>query len=81
MGAILASCAEALRIASLLLWPFLPDACTSFWGRIGCGHYAQAVADGGTGQLDECVKWGQLEPGTPMKKGAALFPRYQVSEV
>ena len=33
-------------------------------------------ASGGRGKLDEWLKWGQLEPGTPIEKGEALFPRY-----
>jgi methionyl-tRNA synthetase len=78
VGTILYNCAEALRIASVLLWPFIPDACERFWSRIGCSHYAETLKDGGRGQLEEWVKWGQLEPGTPIEKGEALFPRYQV---
>jgi len=76
VGTILYNCAEALRIASVLLWPFIPDACTAFWDRIGCDYAAQMAADGGRGQLNAWVKWGQLKPGTPIQKGDALFPRY-----
>ncbi len=78
VGTILYNCAEALRIASVLLWPFIPDACEKFWERIGC-DYAQQMADnGGCGKLSEWVAWGQLKPGTAIEKGDALFPRYQV---
>ena len=80
VGTILYNCAEALRIASVLLWPFIPDKCEAFWGRIGCGHYAEQLKDNGTGDLAEWVKWGQLKPGTPIEKGDALFPRYQVEK-
>ncbi|MFK7790621.1 MAG: methionine--tRNA ligase, partial [Phycisphaeraceae bacterium] len=64
VGEILYSCLESLRIASVLLWPFIPDKCEVFWGRIGCGHYADQLKDNGTGDLAEWVKWGQLKPGT-----------------
>ncbi|MEM7627020.1 MAG: methionine--tRNA ligase [Planctomycetota bacterium] len=77
---ILFNCAEALRIASVLLWPFIPDACEKFWERVGCDYAAQMKANGGKGKLDEWVKWGQLQPGTPIEKGDALFPRYQVQK-
>ncbi|MEM9418297.1 MAG: methionine--tRNA ligase, partial [Planctomycetota bacterium] len=77
VGTILYNCAEALRIASVLLWPFIPDACEKFWSRIGCDYAEQMAANGGKGKLDEWVKWGQLQPGTPIEKGDALFPRYQ----
>ncbi len=77
VGDILYNCAEALRIASVLLWPFIPDACEAFWKRIGCDYAEQMKANGGKGRLDEWVEWGQLEPGAPIEKGAPLFPRYQ----
>jgi methionyl-tRNA synthetase len=78
VGTILYNCAEALRIASVLLWPFIPEACEKFWSRIGCDYAQEMEADGGRGKLEQWVQWGQLEPGTPIEKGEALFPRYQV---
>lgn len=80
VGTILYNCAEALRIASVLLWPFIPDKCEQFWSRIGCGHYAEQLKDKGRGDLAAWVEWGQLKPGTPIEKGDALFPRYQVEK-
>ena len=81
VGTILYDCLEALRIASVLLWPFIPDRCEAFWGRIGFEHYAEALKDSGKGDLDAWVRWGAdsggLKPGTPIEKGDALFPRYQ----
>ena len=80
VGAILYNCIEALRIASVLLWPFIPDACEKFWSRIGCGAYSEALKDGDRGNLERWVQWGQLQPGTPIEKGDPLFPRYQVEK-
>lgn len=84
VGTILYNCAEALRVASILLWPFIPDKCEEFWSRIGCGHYAEQLKDKGRGDLAAWVKWGPesggLRPGTPIEKGDALFPRYQVQK-
>ena len=80
VGTILYNCAEALRIASVLLWPFIPDKCEAFWSRIGCAQYAEQLKDNGRGDLEAWVKWGQLEPGTPIEKGEPLFPRYQVEK-
>jgi methionyl-tRNA synthetase len=80
VGTILYNCLEALRIASVLLWPFIPDKCEQFWSRIGCGHYAEQLKDKGRGDLAAWVRWGQLQPGTPIEKGEALFPRYQVEK-
>ncbi|MCC6682905.1 MAG: methionine--tRNA ligase [Phycisphaeraceae bacterium] len=78
VGNILCNCLESLRIASILLWPFIPDACELFWERIGCDYAAQMKASDGKGKLDEWVKWGQLKPGQRVETGTALFPRYQV---
>eukprot|EP00752_Nemacystus_decipiens_P015215 g13548.t1 len=56
------------------------EKCEAFWERIGFGHYAEQLKDNGTGDLEAWVKWGQLEPGTPIEKGDPLFPRYQVEK-
>lgn len=80
VGKILTHSLEGLRVASVLLWPFIPDKCEQFWSRIGFEHYAERLKDGGRGDLAEWVKWGQLKPGTPIEKGEALFPRYQVEK-
>ena len=76
-GSVLYQCTEALRIASVLLWPFIPDACRVFWRQIGCAHYAEQLSDNGLGDLRSWTTWGQLAPGTLIEKGDALFPRYQ----
>ncbi len=75
VGAILYNCAEALRIASVLLSPFIPGAVEEFWKRIGCGVYPEALASG-RGDLVAWSRWGQLKPGTPVEKGDPLFPRW-----
>ena len=76
VGTILYNCAEAIRIASLLLWPLMPRKVAELWRRIGCEAYAREIADG-NGQLGEWTKWGQLEPGVVIQKGDALFPRFE----
>ena len=77
VGAILYDCAEALRIASVLLWPVIPDACEKVWARMGLDYKAQMDASGGRGKLAEWVRWGGLQPGAKLEKGGPLFPRYQ----
>jgi methionyl-tRNA synthetase len=67
VGTVLGSCLEALRIASVLLAPFLPDRCAELWRRIGEGD----------GTFEERVRWGRLVPGTAIESGKPLFPRYQ----
>ncbi len=74
VGAILYDCAEALRIASLLLWPMLPQRIEVFWERLGA-RYAAELGPGC--DFPEWVRWGGLEPGREIQSGDALFPRYQ----
>ncbi|MFP4145047.1 MAG: methionine--tRNA ligase [Phycisphaeraceae bacterium] len=81
VGTILYNCAESLRIASILLWPILPERMETYWKRIGCGHYAEALQEHRPGEFDAWTKWGQLRPGTPIEKGDPLFPRYQPEKV
>jgi methionyl-tRNA synthetase len=77
VGTILWQCAEAIRIASVLLWPIVPTKVEELWRRIGCSAYAGSLKDNGRGKLAEWAKWGQLQPGTPLVQGDPLFPRYQ----
>ena len=78
VGTVLYQCAEASTISSVLLWPFIPDACELFWQRIGCAQYTETLANNGAGNLEAWKKWGQLVPRTPVEMGVPLFPRYQV---
>ncbi len=77
VGTILYNCAEALRIASILLWPIIPGKAEEFWRRLGLDYAEQMSANKGRGNLEAWCAWGGLKPGTPIEKGAALFPRYQ----
>ncbi|MCE9590143.1 MAG: methionine--tRNA ligase [Planctomycetes bacterium] len=77
VGTILYNCAEAIRVASALLWPVMPGKMEELWRRLGCDYAQQMQSNGGRGNLDEWTKWGLLQPGTPIPAGDALFPRYQ----
>jgi methionyl-tRNA synthetase len=77
VGTVLYNCAESLRVASLMLWPFMPEKVEEMWRRTGCGHYADALADRGRGDFEQWRQWGQSKPGTEVKKGDSLFPRFQ----
>ena len=68
-------CAEALRVASLLLWPTMPTKMEELWSRMGLVDYAPALSDRGCGQFKEWVAWGGLQPGAAIEKGDPLFMR------
>lgn len=68
LATILYQCAEALRVAAVLLRPAMPNTMDEALKRLGC-----PIEDGQT--LDELCAWGRLKPGTTVEKGDALFPR------
>lgn len=72
-GAILYRCAEALRIATILLWPAMPKRIEELWQAWSLD------IDPGRGDLDALVAWGGLVPGTRIEK-VALFPRVDAPE-
>ena len=78
VATILHDCAEAIRIASVCLWPFLPGKVEEAWRRLGCEEYVGVLADRGRGRFDEWTRWGGLEGGTPIAQGDPLFPRHRV---
>ncbi len=75
VATIMVHCAEAVRIASLCLWPVMPEKTAEIWDRLGCGRYAEVLANNGSGDFETWAQWGQLKPGTKIKQGEALFPR------
>jgi methionyl-tRNA synthetase len=66
VNTVLYHAAEALRMASLLLQPVMPEQMKEIYRRLGWqpdGAYADQLA------------WGQLRPGSAVTVGAPLFPR------
>ena len=68
LGAILYRCAEAVRIASCLLAPAMPD-------KIAELHEAWSIAP--IADLGKACRWGGLHHGQSIAK-VALFPRIQL---
>ena len=77
---ILYNCAEALRVASVLLWPIIPDGCQALWDRVEASDYTEALKDNGNGDFTAWTKWGQLKTGTTIIKGDPLYMRHQVKK-
>ncbi len=70
VSSILAQCAEAVRIAGILLEPFLPHRMKDLQSAIG----DQAP----TMDWESRVRWGGLKPGTRITK-VALYPRLEAA--
>ena len=85
LGTILFHCAEAIRIASLLLFPALPNKMAELWRHWHCSPLNDP-ADPNSGfiaPLEELAKWGgthSLKPGQKIDKFPALFMRATTAE-
>ncbi len=70
---VLYNYAEILRIVTVLVSPVLPKSAEKIWRQLGQ-----------TSSLDEIryetLAWGQLQPGTKLEKGEAVFPRLDVEK-
>ena len=68
---VLATAAEAIRIATILVHPILPESSAKVWQQLGLGNIEEAAK---RGELKE-LAWGGLQAGTNFGEPAPLFPR------
>ena len=71
LASILAQCAESVRIAGVLLEPFLP-------GKMAELDAALGSPGGGARSFAARTAWGAIAPGTKLAK-CALFPRVEAA--
>ncbi len=74
LQAILYRSAEALRIATVLAHPVIPEATQKIWEQLGQSEMLAGF------RIDQ-LKWGDLRPGTKIRKPEAVFPRVDKKEV
>jgi len=65
--------AEALRVATALLAPVLPDSARKIWAQLGIADPVESV------RLD-ALAWGQLKSGDKIGEVAAVFPRIEAKD-
>ena len=70
-GAALYGTLEALRIATIILSPWLPTATRRVWEQLGIESPLDAQ------RLDDARRWGGLAPGTRVRPGPPIFPRIE----
>ena len=68
VATILYTASEALRLCSVLLSPVLPERTGELWRQLGW-RPARSPAEG--------LRWGALQPGATVQRGAPLFPRLE----
>jgi methionyl-tRNA synthetase len=65
--------AEALRIASALLYPVLPESTPKIWAQLGMTEPIESVRFSG-------LRWGQLSAGQKIGEVSAIFPRIEMHD-
>lgn len=86
LAAILYCCAEALRIASLMLYPAMPEKMAALWKLWNCSPLTNPddCNSAFKAPLAELARWAHpvhgLKPGQKIAKGDALFMRADPKE-
>ncbi len=73
LNGILYDSCEGLRIVTLLLYPFLPNATAKIWAALGQSGAIEK-------QLVDETPWGSLMPGTRIGKLEQIYPRVEKKE-
>jgi methionyl-tRNA synthetase len=73
LNATLYTAAEALRIATVLLAPVLPQSTPKIWAQLGMAEPLESV------RL-ETLTWGQLPAGQKIGEVSGVFPRIEAKE-
>jgi methionyl-tRNA synthetase len=73
LDAALYTSAEALRIATALLYPVLPDSAAKIWEQLGMTEPLESI------RLDS-LHWAQLPTGQKIGQIAGVFPRIDLKE-
>jgi methionyl-tRNA synthetase len=73
LDATLYTAAEALRIATVLLAPVLPQSTPKIWAQLGMTEPLESV------RLD-ALAWGQLPAGQKIGEVSGVFPRIEAKE-
>jgi len=68
LAEVLYTSAEALRIATALLYPILPESCAKIWSQLGMTEPLDSVRY-------DSLAWGQLRAGQKIGAIAGVFPR------
>src|SRR3990170_1378829 len=71
LAGVLYNSAEVLRIITLYIYPYMPEAAKEIWRQLGIEDDIASVS------LDSTCKWNGLKTGLRVNKGRVLFPRIE----
>ena len=71
LNSVLYNQVEAVRLASLLVLPFMPETAEGMWRRLG---FEDSIYEH---HLPDAARWGVFPPGQKVFKGDPLFPRIE----
>ncbi len=75
-SAVLYASAESIRIFTLLLYPFIPEAASKVWQQLGLGKFKDGKQEKWLpGEYEQLLQWGGLKPGTKLGELGPIFPR------
>jgi methionyl-tRNA synthetase len=81
LATVLYTAAEALRIATALAYPVIPDATAKIWVQMGLGDIKKlALSDLGWGQLQLATKLGDIQPVFPRADKSAIERMQKMEE-
>ena len=73
LNTTLYTAAEALRIATALLYPVLPQSTPKIWAQLGMPEPIESVRY-------QSLEWGGLKPGQSIGEVSGVFPRIELKE-
>jgi len=74
LGIVLKNITEALKIISVLLWPFMPETAEKIQDQLGLGITGSELS------FDNAKEWGRIKQVKPVSKAPQLFPRVKWEE-
>ncbi len=81
LATVLYTAAEALRIATALAYPVMPDATAKIWSQMGLGDIKKlALSDLAWGQLPLSTKLGEVQPVFPRADKSAIERMQKMEE-
>jgi len=73
---VLYNSAESIRIITVLLYPFIPEAANKVWQQLGLGKFKDGKQEKWLpGEYQQILQWGGLKPGTKIGELGPVFPR------